>query len=101
MQIFPHRDVDMWGHVWMRRFRRAWSSLNFYKEYIFGFETLVFVTSGILSMQKLLLTLQRGKLEIVSYDLFKLIKSDSKDFYIDSKLYIHQRYYATKLFQHW
>ncbi len=25
----PHRDVDMWGGVWMRRFRRAWTSLNF------------------------------------------------------------------------
>ncbi len=21
MQIFPHRDVDMWGHVWMSRFK--------------------------------------------------------------------------------
>ncbi len=31
-------------------FRRAWQSLNFYKEYLFGFETLVFVTSGILSI---------------------------------------------------
>ncbi len=27
----------------------AWSSLNFDKEYLFGFETLVFETSGILS----------------------------------------------------
>ncbi len=32
MQIFPHSDVDMWGRVWMRRFRKAWTSLNFYKE---------------------------------------------------------------------
>ncbi len=28
----------------------AWQSLNFDKEYLFGFETLVFTTSGILSM---------------------------------------------------
>ncbi len=43
MQIFPHRDVDMWGHVWMSRFKGAWQSLNFDKviELIFGFETLV------------------------------------------------------------
>uniref|UniRef100_A0A671QU41 E3 ubiquitin-protein ligase listerin n=1 Tax=Sinocyclocheilus anshuiensis TaxID=1608454 RepID=A0A671QU41_9TELE len=34
MQIFPHSDIDM----------RAWTSLNFYKEYLFGFETLVFAT---------------------------------------------------------
>ncbi len=36
-QIFPHRDVDMWGRIWMSRFRGAWTSLNFYKEYLFGF----------------------------------------------------------------
>ncbi len=35
-QIFPHRDVDMWGRVWMSRFRGAWQSLNFDIEYIFG-----------------------------------------------------------------
>ncbi len=35
----------------MSRFRGAWQSLNFYKECLFGFETLVFATSGILSMQ--------------------------------------------------
>ncbi len=33
----------------MSRFRGAWQSLNFYKEYVFGFETLVFATSEILS----------------------------------------------------
>ncbi len=38
MRIFPHRDVDMWGHVWMSRFRRAWSSLNFYKEYLWDWD---------------------------------------------------------------
>ncbi len=54
----------------MRRFRGAWTSLNFDKEYLFGFETLVFVTSGILSMNKQLVTLQR-EIEIASYDLFK------------------------------
>ncbi len=31
LKIFPHRDVEMWGCVFvMSRFRRAWSSLNFY-----------------------------------------------------------------------
>ncbi len=42
LQIFPH--IDMWWHVWMSRFRWPWSSLNFYKEYLFfetGFETLI------------------------------------------------------------
>ncbi len=58
-QIFPHRDVDMWGRVWTSRFRGAWQSLNFDKEYLFGFETLVFATSGILSMHNQLVTLQR------------------------------------------
>ncbi len=24
---FPHRDVDMWGRVWMSRFRGAWQNL--------------------------------------------------------------------------
>ncbi len=42
LQIFPHCDIDMLGCVWMSRFRRAWTSLNFYKEDLFGFETLVF-----------------------------------------------------------
>ncbi len=35
----------------MSHFRGPWQSLNFDKEYLFGFETLVFATSGILSMQ--------------------------------------------------
>ncbi len=34
-------------------------SLNFYKEYLFGFETLVFATLGILYMHNQLVTLQR------------------------------------------
>ena len=47
-------------------------SLNFYKEYLFGFETLVFATLGILSIHEQLLTLQRErKREITSYDPFK------------------------------
>ncbi len=33
--------------------------INFYKEYIFGFETLVFATLGILSIHNQLVTLQR------------------------------------------
>ncbi len=49
------------GRVWMSRFRGAWSSLKFNKEYLFGFETLVFATSGILSMHKQLVTLQRER----------------------------------------
>ncbi len=56
-QIFPHRDVGMWGCAWMSHFRGAWSSLTFDKEYLFGFE----VTSGILSMHEQLGTLQRER----------------------------------------
>ncbi len=48
-----------WGGVKLGFFRRAWQNLNFYKEYLFGFETLVFVTSGISSMHEQLVTLQR------------------------------------------
>ncbi len=50
-QISPRRDVDMWGVF-------EWAVLGgvveifFDKEYLFGFETLVFATSGILSMQR-------------------------------------------------
>ncbi len=43
----------------MSRFRGAWTSLNFDKEYLFGFENSVFATSGILSMHNQLVTLQR------------------------------------------
>ncbi len=60
-QIFPHCDVDTWGRICLSRFRGAWTSLNFYKEYLFGFETLVFATSGILSMHEQLVTLQRER----------------------------------------
>ena len=72
MQIFPHRDADMWERVRMSHFRRAWLTLNFYKEYLFGFETLVFATSQIFFMHQELVTLQRErKLEIAAYDPFK------------------------------
>ncbi len=57
-QIFPQCDVDKWGCVWMSRFRGAWQSL---KECLFGLETLVFATSGILSMHNQLVTLQRER----------------------------------------
>ncbi len=40
---------------------RGRGSLNFYKEYLFGFETLVFATLGILSMHNQLVTLQRER----------------------------------------
>ncbi len=45
--------VCVWGGggVWMS-FERA-QNLNFDKEYLFGFETLVFATLGILSMHSL------------------------------------------------
>ncbi len=59
MQISPHCDVDMWGRIWMSCFNSVWQSLNFDKEYLFGFETLVFATSGILSIHNPLVTLQR------------------------------------------
>ncbi len=67
MQIFPHRDIDTWGRVWMSCFRKVWKILNFYKEYLFGFETLIFATLQILSVHYK----DKGKLEIASYDLFK------------------------------
>ncbi len=62
----------------MSRFRGG----NFDKEYLFGFETLVFATSGILSMHKQLVTLQRERtLEIASYDPFKILYASlSNDF---------------------
>jgi len=38
---------------------RGRQSFNFDKEFLFGFETLVFATSGILSIHNQLVTLQR------------------------------------------
>ncbi len=57
MQIFPHRDVDMWGvFEWA-----VLGGLNFDKEYLFGFETLIFATLRILCMHEQLVTLQRER----------------------------------------
>ncbi len=57
------RIFSPWRRVWRRvwSFRGAWTSFYFYKEYLFGFETLVFATSGILSMHEQLVTLQRER----------------------------------------
>ncbi len=41
----------------MSSFRGAWQSLNFDKENLFGFETLIFATVQILSMHKQIVTL--------------------------------------------
>ncbi len=59
--IFPHSDVDMWGRDKIIRFRKVWQSLNSYKEYLFGFETLVFATLHRLYMHKQLVTVQRQR----------------------------------------
>ncbi len=57
----------------MSRFREAWQNLNFDNKYLFCFKTLVFATSGILSMRNQLITLQeKAKLEIASYDPFEV-----------------------------
>ncbi len=45
----------------MSCFKGAWHNLNFDKEYLFGFETLVFANSEILSMHNQLVTLQRER----------------------------------------
>ncbi len=59
-QIFPHCDVDMWGRVWMSCFMGRGTVLTLIKN-LFGFETLVFATLGILSMHEQLVTLQRER----------------------------------------
>ncbi len=59
-QIFPHRDIDMWGRVWISCFRGRGTVLTLIKN-LFGFETLVFATLGILSMHEQLVTLQRER----------------------------------------
>ncbi len=74
LQISPHRDVDMWGRVWMSHFRGAWQSLNFDKEYLFGFETLVFATSGILSIHNQPVTLPKRKENLESHHMTPLRK---------------------------
>uniref|UniRef100_A0A672P4C4 Golgin subfamily A member 2-like n=1 Tax=Sinocyclocheilus grahami TaxID=75366 RepID=A0A672P4C4_SINGR len=43
----------------------VWLTLNFYKEYLFGFETLVFVTLQIFFMHQELVTLQRERKNVV------------------------------------
>ncbi len=43
----------------MRRFRSVWTSLNFDKEYLFGFEALDLVISAILSIHVQLVTKQK------------------------------------------
>ncbi len=57
-QISPHHDVDMWGRVSMSRFRGRSRILTLINN-IYFFETLVFATSGILSINKQLVTLHR------------------------------------------
>ncbi len=52
MQIFPHRDIDMWGVFDWGILGERERVLTLIKN-IFVFETLVFVTSGILPMQSL------------------------------------------------
>ncbi len=52
--------MKMWS-VFTRAVLVVWSSHNFDKEYLFGNETLVFVTSGIVSMHDQLVTLQRER----------------------------------------
>ncbi len=61
LRKYFHSEVDMWGRVWMSRFRGAWQSLNFDQEYLFEFDTLVFATSGILSIHNQFVTLQRER----------------------------------------
>ncbi len=65
MQISPHRDVDAC-------FIKTWTSLNSYKQDLFGFETLVFATLGILYLHKQLVTLQREK--NMTHEPFKYLK---------------------------
>uniref|UniRef100_A0A672LK17 Uncharacterized protein n=1 Tax=Sinocyclocheilus grahami TaxID=75366 RepID=A0A672LK17_SINGR len=79
MQIFPHSEVDMWGRVRTSCFRGAWQSLNFDKEYLFGFETLVFATSGILSMHNQLFS---HYFETTYYSSYKkdALKRESRSF---------------------
>ncbi len=50
MQISPHRDIDIWGVIKRAVLGGPGQVLTFIREYLFGFETLVFATSGILSM---------------------------------------------------
>ncbi len=62
----------MWRRVWMRRLRGAWQNLNFDKEYLFGFETLVFATSGILSLHNQLVNTPKRKQNLKSQNMTPL-----------------------------
>ncbi len=53
----PHRIVICGGVFEWAVLGGAWQSLNFDKENIFGFETLIFATVQILSMHKQIVTL--------------------------------------------
>ena len=88
----------------MSRFRGAWTSLNFYKEYLFGFETLVFATSQIFFMHQELVTLQREeKFEFhhmtpLKAELFKISSTNltgkhNKEYNIHA---VHQFYVVSK-----
>ncbi len=63
----------------MSRFRGAWQNLNFDKVYLFGFETLVFVTSGILFSQSACNTPKR-KQNLISHHMTPL-KSKSSNLF--------------------
>ncbi len=63
----------------MSRFRGAWTSLNFDKEYLFGFETLVFATSGILSMHKLACNTPKRKQNLKSHHMTHLKQKWEKE----------------------
>ncbi len=82
-QMFPHRDVDMWGCVWMSCFRGAWQSLNFDKEYLFGFKTSGFATSWILSIHnQLQITITpKRKENLKSHHMTPLIEDTSLNVY--------------------
>ncbi len=58
----------------MRRFRGTWQSLNFDKEYLFGFETLVFATSGIISKHNQRVTLRVRKQNLKLHHMTPLMK---------------------------
>ncbi len=64
----------------MSRFRRAWTSLSFYKEYLFGFETLVFATLGILSMQRTACNTPKRKENLKSHHMTPLNGSSDAHF---------------------
>ncbi len=58
----------------MSRFRGVWQSLNFYKEYLFGFETLVFATSGIFIYAQTAWNTPKRKENLKSYHMTPLMK---------------------------